>query len=112
MLTGLASFDTALDAINSGEVYRFFTKPCDARELSAAIRVALLHRELLVQSRRLLATVRRQGEILHELESVHPGIAQLRQSADGAILIDEGSSDDLEAFLEQTCAELDRAHAA
>lgn len=37
MLTGQVSLGLALDAINRGAVTRFFEKPCDGRELVAAI---------------------------------------------------------------------------
>jgi CheY-like chemotaxis protein len=60
MLTGHADLRTAMSAINSGEVYRFFTKPCDAGSLAVAIRHALQLRMLIRQTRRLLDLVRRK----------------------------------------------------
>ena len=41
ILTGHATADTAIRAINEGSVFRFFTKPCDAVELALTIRRAL-----------------------------------------------------------------------
>ncbi len=41
MLTGKANLDVTLQAINKGEIYRFFTKPCNEIELAIAIREAL-----------------------------------------------------------------------
>lgn len=41
MLTGNSDQETAVAAINEGEVLRFMRKPCDADELKAAIRQAL-----------------------------------------------------------------------
>jgi DNA-binding NtrC family response regulator len=41
MLTGHARVDLAIQAINGGNVFRFFVKPFDAKELAAAIREAL-----------------------------------------------------------------------
>jgi DNA-binding NtrC family response regulator len=61
MLTGHADLATAIHAINAGEVYRLFTKPCDVGTLAVAIRQALQHRELVRQSRRLLETLRREA---------------------------------------------------
>lgn len=49
MLTGRATTHTAVRAINEGEVYRFFTKPCDNVELAITIRKAIEYRELLRQ---------------------------------------------------------------
>ena len=37
MLTGNADQKTAADAVNQGSVYKFFTKPCDLKELQDAI---------------------------------------------------------------------------
>ncbi len=44
MLTGRPTLDVAMGAINSGEVYRFLTKPYDAGALAALIRDALKNR--------------------------------------------------------------------
>ena len=41
MLTGNATTQTAMRAINDAGVYRFFTKPCDVVQLAMAIRTAL-----------------------------------------------------------------------
>ena len=44
ILTGQASLEAAVRAINEGEIYRFLEKPCDAEELATAIRQALQQR--------------------------------------------------------------------
>jgi DNA-binding NtrC family response regulator len=49
MLTGHGDLATAMQAINAGEVYRFFTKPCDVAALAAAIRQGLQLRASLRQ---------------------------------------------------------------
>ena len=41
VLTGHATAETAIRAINEGDVYHFFTKPCDEVELALTIRKAL-----------------------------------------------------------------------
>ncbi|MEM9705784.1 MAG: response regulator [Pseudomonadota bacterium] len=41
MLTGNADQETAIDAINQGEVMRFLQKPCDTEDLTAALNHAL-----------------------------------------------------------------------
>ena len=38
MLTGYADLSTAMDAINSGHVYRFLTKPCALDDLVSSVR--------------------------------------------------------------------------
>jgi FixJ family two-component response regulator/tRNA A-37 threonylcarbamoyl transferase component Bud32 len=45
MLTGKPTLDVAMDAINSGNVYRFLTKPYDSETLAALIREALENRD-------------------------------------------------------------------
>lgn len=99
MLTGQASLEAAIRAINEGEVYRFFIKPCNDADLRLTIRNALQHQELMRQSRRLLreyqkwtaaknATARTQAA--HALTSVDT-------DAGGAIVIEEveGNLDEL-----------------
>ena len=41
MLTGYASIDAAMKAINEGEIYRFFMKPWDDYELKVNVRTAI-----------------------------------------------------------------------
>lgn len=41
MLTGNATMDVAIEAINNGSISRFLTKPCDMQELRATISEAL-----------------------------------------------------------------------
>ena len=93
MLTGHADMQTAINAINQGEIYRFLTKPWDDTELKVTLYLAFEQLELERENRGLLATVRRQHELIKSLEHDHPGIGHLVRDADGAILIDERSLD-------------------
>jgi DNA-binding NtrC family response regulator len=104
MLTGHASLEVALDAINRGAVARFFVKPCDPRELAAAIRQAIGERALMRAARRLLSRVREQDRLLGAIEARHPGLAAL---APGASLGEYAPSEaplDLAAEIERACA--------
>ena len=110
LLTGQGDFEVAVRAINQGEVYRFFTKPCDAAELGAVIREALQQKDLFLKSRRLLQTVKRQSAVLEELELAAPGITRVSRDEAGTIVIDaEDVPDDLGALLKEVEAELDAA---
>jgi response regulator RpfG family c-di-GMP phosphodiesterase len=60
MLTGNATTSIAIRAINEGQVYNFFSKPCNDEQLSVVIRKAIEHRGLLTENRRLLEINRRQ----------------------------------------------------
>jgi two-component system, probable response regulator PhcQ len=56
VLTGHQPVETALRAAEIGEVFRFFTKPCDVDELAAAIRAGLQEREEILEDQRLQNT--------------------------------------------------------
>lgn len=87
MLTGETSLNVAVQAINEGHVYRFFTKPCQPMELATGIRQGLTHRALLLESRRLLHTVRRQSAAIDDLERTVRGITGVERDESGAILL-------------------------
>ncbi len=89
MLTGHADMQTAIDAINHGEIYRFLTKPWDDTELKVTVFLAFEQLELERENRRLLAMVRRQQALIDAMEREWPGISTVVRDADGAILIDE-----------------------
>jgi DNA-binding NtrC family response regulator len=88
MLTGHADIETAIAAINQGEIYRFLTKPWDDAELKVTLFLAFERLDLERQNRQLLATVRRQHDLIQSLEAQYPGISRVERDADGAILID------------------------
>jgi len=83
ILTGKATLDTAIKAINEGEVYRFLTKPCSDYELLTTIRQGINHLKLLRQSNRLLELYKRKSRILDSLESMYPGITSSMDNLDG-----------------------------
>jgi DNA-binding NtrC family response regulator len=88
ILTGHADMQTAIDAINHGEIYRFLTKPWDDVELRVTLHLAFEQLDLQRENRRLLATVRHQERILQKIEEEHPGIAHVNRDATGAILLE------------------------
>ncbi len=54
MLTGNADQKTAVDAINSGEIFRFFNKPCPVETMTSGIEAGLEHHRLIMAERELL----------------------------------------------------------
>ncbi len=106
MLTGKATLDNALRAINDGGVARFLKKPCDGMELALSILWGLQHRELMVAARRLLQRSRRQSKMLHQLEKAYPSITVVERDDDGAILI-EDAGDDFNRLIQEINAHLD-----
>lgn len=99
ILTGHANLESAIRAINEGQVYRFLTKPCNELELIVTIRQALQHKELMAKSRQLLLAAKRQHAILEDLEKAHPGITSVDRDQQGVIVLDEDVTD-VEALIE------------
>lgn len=89
MLTGHADMQTAIDAINQGNIYRFLTKPWDDTELKVTLFLAFEQLDLERENRKLLAMVRRQYEVMKTLEMEHPGLAHVVRDAEGFVLLDE-----------------------
>lgn len=104
MVTGQGTLETALTAINQGQVARFFQKPCDLREIAVAIRDALRQRELMVCARRLLARVRAYQTEMARLERDHPGLTAVPRDEAGAVMLD---AVDCDALVAEIARELD-----
>lgn len=101
MLTGHADTDMVISAINDGEIYRFLTKPWDDFELKMLLRNAFEKLELERENRLLLATVRKQSDVLLKLEKDNPGITALNKDATGALVIDDIDMDELKDLMEK-----------
>jgi len=96
VLTGQASLDAAIRAINEGGVYRFLTKPCSPAELAVTIERALQFRDLTRESPGLVDRTREQDQILRDLEDDYPGISEVKRNVRGEIVLDESFNlDDL-----------------
>lgn len=94
MLTGYASIDAAMKAVNSGEVYRFFVKPWNDLELTMAIKSAIEKFDLEAENRRLLTTIRNQAVELKVMERRHAGISRLEKDKFGNLLIPDFSEEE------------------
>ena len=93
LLTGHASLEAAVRAINEGEIYRFLTKPCDEGDLTLVIEHALQRKEYMGASQQPLVTAERQSAPLHELEKEYPGITTVQRDANGAIILEDAGVD-------------------
>jgi FixJ family two-component response regulator len=74
MLTGRATTQMAVRAINEGLVYHFLTKPCNEVQLAITIRKAIEHRGLVQKNRTLFNQTRRQ---LDDLRRFHQNLGVL-----------------------------------
>jgi DNA-binding NtrC family response regulator len=106
ILSGQSSLETAVKAINEGEVYRFFLKPCNPDDLALTIRQALSHKRLEDQSRLLLREYERQSAVLSRLEQDSPGITKLDLDHHGAVMVNES---DIEADVSDLLAAIEEA---
>jgi len=71
MLTGNADQETAIDAVNEGNVFRFLTKPCPPEVLASALEAGVAQYRLIVAERELLEkTLRGSVKVLTEILSL------------------------------------------
>lgn len=97
LLTGRRTFETVVDGINQGEIFRFIAKPFVPQELRDAVAAAIVRHEELSG----LSIDRNRGErrdaLREALEQEHPGITSVAIARDGAYEI----SDDILALAHQ-----------
>lgn len=88
LLTGAASLESAITAINDGEVHRYLTKPWSRAELRTTIRQAFDRLQELRRAAEADRCARAREQLLSELELEHPGIRSLELD-DGVYVLDE-----------------------
>ena len=101
LLTGYASIESTMRAVNSGEIYRFFTKPWNDIDLKLALRTAIEKYDLEEENRRLLKTVKRQAGELKHLESQYPGIATIHRDRTGSVVLPEMSEEEVARIINE-----------
>lgn len=103
VLSGQASLEAAVRAINEGEVYRFFLKPCNPTDLIFTIQRALEHRRLVEQGRALLEAYKRQSALLRAIENgTSSALLDVERDAEGALLInDPDGENSVETLLQE-----------
>lgn len=101
MLTGHASIEATMRAVNSGEIFKFFTKPWNSFELKQSIKAAVERYDLEDENQRLLKVVKRQSQELKVLETRHPGISRLTRDHEGAVILPEISDDEVKQLMDE-----------
>ena len=77
LLTGYADMRSTIDAINRGEIHRYFSKPWNDTDVKLAVRETLSRRELERRNVALAALTLQQNEQLHELnQTLEARVAQ------------------------------------
>jgi len=93
ILTGHASLDAAVKAVNEGRIYRFLIKPCNDAELAVTIRQALRQKDLMREAYQLLQISKKQASMLEKLEKDHPELVIVKRDDDGVIAIDDSTQE-------------------
>jgi two-component system, probable response regulator PhcQ len=110
VLSGQASLEAAVRAINEGEVYRFFLKPCNPTDLIFTIQRALEHRRLAQKSRELLKEFQRQAAMLATGPHSSSALMHVQRDDSGAVLLDEAdATDSVEGLLQEIEMSMSRA---
>ncbi len=76
LFTGYADIRAVIEAINTGNVYRYLTKPWDPDELQAVIRQGCERYDLIVERKKLLEMVQAKNK---ELERTNAELVQANQ---------------------------------
>ena len=87
LLTGDASLDSAMAAINESEVHRYLTKPWNTAELREIVTAALSRSTELRRASQASRDVAARDALLLDLERHHPGIRRASRE-DGAYVLD------------------------
>jgi two-component system probable response regulator PhcQ len=82
LLTGDASLQAALHAINHGEVFRFLIKPWDKDELRALLREAVARLDELRRAATVAAGAGAHDRLKAALERAYPGITNVELDGD------------------------------
>jgi len=101
MLTGHASLESAMKAVNCGGIYRFFTKPWQELDLKMAISSAIEKYDLEEENRRLLRTIKHQAMEKKMLERQFPGISRLKKDVTGHFVLPDISVDELAQIIDE-----------
>lgn len=100
LLTGQASLEATMRAVNSGEIYRFFVKPWNDVELKLALRSAIEKYDLEIKNRELLALARCQAMKLQKLGE-NPFAGKGSRTLSARYSLPELSDDEVERIMRQ-----------
>lgn len=102
LITGYPGLDSAIEAINKGQVYRYIPKPWENEELKLIVKQALNYYDVLRDNRALLRIARQQAELLTKVQKRYPQISDTEFDRSGLYIIDEKKvSDNLAQFLKK-----------
>ncbi len=99
MLTGHASIEAAMRAVNEGAIYRFFMKPWADLEVVLAVKSACDLYDVEEENGLLLRMVRLHQAYLQKLEKEYPAIPRHEKDAKGNIVLAGLSAEEVDSML-------------
>ena len=99
MLTGQTNTETAMNAVNQGEIYRFLIKPWNSVDLCLTILSAFKKYNLESLNRKLLNKVKCLQLNLRILEKRDPTISKLVKNDEGLLMTPEITQSELSQFV-------------
>jgi DNA-binding NtrC family response regulator len=95
LLTGHATLEAAMRAVNEGGIYRFLTKPWDDTQLRFALMSAVEKFNMEAENRRLLTMVKEQAMEIKVLEKRYPGISRVEKDSGGTLVLPDIADDEI-----------------
>jgi DNA-binding NtrC family response regulator len=101
LLTGQATLESAMKAVNEGEIWRFFAKPWNDLDLALAIRAAIEKYDLEMNLRKMMALVRTQNLEIKHLKETTSGNTPAGKSEDGSYFMPELTDHEIAQILKE-----------
>ena len=101
LLTGFATLESAMKAVNDGEIWRFFTKPWSDLDLTLAIRSAIEKYDLEAKLRQMMALVRTQNLSLKDQKEPATEDMPVQKSNDGSYFMPELTDHEIAQILKE-----------
>lgn len=87
LLTGRATLESAMRAINEGEVHRFLAKPFEAAELRSVVQGAIDRRAVLARASDAALRAERQRGLVERMDAEFPGLSRVVRDDDGTYVV-------------------------
>jgi DNA-binding NtrC family response regulator len=99
LLTGRTSFDSAIEAINHGEVHRYLNKPFEPAELRKLVQEALVRSADLARDSRAGLHAEKKRQLIEQLEAEHPGLTKFVRDPEGSYMVSTSRASKAERHL-------------
>ncbi len=100
LITGYPDLESAISAINKGQVYRFVTKPWNNEEFKLIVKQALDYYDVMKDNRALLNIARQQLAMINTMQNKVP---EIKSDFDNGVYIlnEKKVSETLEEFMKK-----------